>query len=164
MIESVHQSSLERHSKSRFSGEWKTFFSMFSKRCFRKCWAGVSFCLSGEWAASSLRWSKAWRPFPGWRTFRTSWSGFSWWVANVSCFLWDLDRSFVWISCFELIAFKLLDVGEASGLTHTSDLCADTQNGYQCVFPVLPCIYLGYFQFLQLLAELCSFGCYRLWF
>lgn len=40
--------------------------------------------LTGGWAAFSLRWSKEWLPFLAWRTFRTSWSGYSWWVTDAN--------------------------------------------------------------------------------
>lgn len=44
----------------------------------------VLFSLQGESAAFSLRWFKEWLPFLGWRTSKTSWRGYSWWVTDAA--------------------------------------------------------------------------------
>lgn len=68
--------------------------------------AEVLLFLPGGWAAFSLRWSKEWLPFLAWRTSRTSWSGYSWWVLLAALSKFSKWAAFSLITCLSDLCNK----------------------------------------------------------
>lgn len=79
------------------------FCRAFIAALLNKTFYHDSYCLPGELAASSLRWSKEWQPFLVWRTSRISWNGYSWWVCQAAVskqYLWLTTGIFRNAACF----------------------------------------------------------------